>query len=483
MSPSAVTRFATPNGLLLTTLCLAQFMLILDVVVVNVALPVMQGDLGIAAVDLQWASTAYTLAFGGLLIVAGRAGDVFGRRRLFLLGLALFTGASLLCGAAQAGWQLFAARGLQGIGAAIVSASALALLTTSFPEGSERNRALGIWGAVAAGGAVAGSLLGGLLTDTLGWRAIFLVNVPIGIVVLVVAARIIPRREALTGNRLNVFSAISLTAGLALLTFALTRIDGQGISEGGTLAGIGALIALTLFVALERRHATPLVRFALLRKRNVASANAVAALTAGATAGATFFATLYLQLVLGYSPFEVGLAFAPVTLLIVLVSPRAATLAGWLGVRPLLLLGIACAALGTAYLSLIPTDGSYLRHVFPGLLLVGLGSALFFAPMLIAATSDVSEQDQGLASGLINTAPQLGGALGLALLSTIAAAVAGAGATATGDLVDGYRAGYLGALALFAAASVAALFAPGRQRAARPTMSAAGSGSAPSPSA
>ena len=452
---------ARPASLLV--LCLAQFMLILDVAVVNVALPSVQRDLGLTPAELPWVGTAYLLAFGGALILAGRAGDLYGRRRLFLVGLATFTLASVLCGLAQTGWQLLMARGLQGLGAAIVSPAALALLTAGFAEGEERNRALGIWGVVASGGAVAGQLLGGALTDLLDWRWIFLVNLPLGLLTLGVARRVLTESRPAVRPRLDLAGAAGLTAGLVLLTYGITRVQAAGLDRPGLAVVATAVVCLLAFVGVERLHPAPLVRLGIVRNRRLVAGNLIAALNAGAAGAAVFFATLYLQQVLGAPPLAAGAAFAPITLVIMLVSGRAARLVERFGVRALLLAGAALSAAGMLALSRVPVDGSYLADVLPGLLLVALGMGLAFVPSTIAATAGVGADDHGLASGLLNTSLQLGGAIGLAVLATLAAA---AGAAAGHDpavpaaLVAGYRAGYLGAAALCALTLATALLIP-----------------------
>ena len=451
-----------PLTLILTLLCAAQFMLILDVAIVNVALPSIQRELAILPPDLQWVGTAYTVTFGGLLVLFGRAGDLLGKRRLFTAGLLVFTLASALCGGAQAGLQLFVARGLQGVGAAAVSSAALALLTSTFPDGAGRARAIGIFGAVASVGAIAGQLLGGVLTDLIDWRAIFLVNIPIGVAGLVLAPRILAETGLAEQDGVDAAGAISLTAGLVVLIVGLTRLGSGAIdATAWVLLGAAALL-LAAFGAIERRHPQPLVDFTLFRNRGPAVGNAAMALSAGAVTGVMFFATLYLQLVLGYSALAVALAFAAVTLVIVLLSPRAATLAARIGARRLLLSGSALAAAGALSLATIPVDGNYAVNVLPGMLLVGVGMAAFFAPAMLAATSHVPAVQQGPASGTIGTSQQLGGAIGLAAAAAIGAAATEASrAGADAAAVAGYRAGFLAVAGLLALAALVSAFAPG----------------------
>jgi len=455
----ATGRFAGREAVRLAVLCAAQFMLVLDVVVVNVALPSIQSDLAIPDARLSLTAIAYTLTFGSLLVVFGRAGDLVGRRRLFLGGLGVFTVASLATGLAPGPWVLFASRAAQGVGAAMVSPSALALLTTGFPEGARRNRALGLWGAVGAGGAIAGQLLSGLITDVVGWRGIFLVNVPVGIAVVLAARATVEesRESAEPGTsrpRLDVGGAVLLTAGLALTILALTRVaERVGLTAGAAALAIGAAALLALFAHRERRHPEPLVRFSLFRLPGVRVGILTLVLNAGALGGAMFFTTLYLQRVLHYSPLAVGFAFAPITLLILLVAPRAGALTSRFGVRRLLTVGLAVLALGMVVLARVPEGGSYAVDVLPGLLLLAVGSGLAYAPTFVAGTSGVAATEQGVASGLLNSAQELGAAVGLAVLTTVAATAGGSGA---GGSAAGYRAGYLVAAVMMAVAALVA---------------------------
>jgi EmrB/QacA subfamily drug resistance transporter len=450
------------GALALIVLCAAQLMLIVDVVVLNVALPSMQRGLGIPAGQLQLTGVAYTLAFGSLLIVAGRAGDLFGRRRLFLIGLGVFTAASVLTAAAQDDSWLFAGRALQGLGAAMVSPTALALLTSTFAEGPERNRALGMWAAVGSGGAVAGQFLGGLMTDVFGWRSVFLINAPIGVLAIALATRLLPESHGQRKERLDLRGAALLSGGVAAFSLALARVAEHGF-DAPTLAGTAVAVALLAGFALaERHHPAPLVRADLLRNRGVRSGNIVLALLAGATGSALFFTTLYLQSVLDYTPMAVGAAFAPVTLIVLAVSPVVGRLTSRLGARTLLLAGTTLTLTGMLLLSRVDPSGSYFTEVLPGLAVVAFGNALAFAPTMIAATSGVDAEDQGLASGLLNTSQELGTAVTLAVLAPIAATVARAGGL-TGDAMAttaGYRAGFLAAAALLGLAAATAWRTP-----------------------
>ncbi|MGH3679488.1 MAG: MFS transporter, partial [Natronosporangium sp.] len=400
MTTTLPARTAPANRrLALAVLCGAQFMLIVDIVALNVALPSIQRGLSIQPGQIQLAGVAYTLTFGSLLIVAGRAGDLLGRRRIFRIGLAIFTIASVLTAAAQTGEQLFAGRALQGLGAAMVSSTALALVTSTFAEGEQRNRAIGIWGAIGSGGAVAGQLLGGLLTERFGWQSIFLINLPVGIVAIMLAGRLFTESRAGGRERLDLGGAALLTAGVATFSLTVARIAEQRVDPGLLALGAATVLLLAGFALVQRRHPTPLVQFGLLRNRGVHTGNLVLALLAGATGAALFFTTLYLQGVLGYSPSAVGVAFAPVTVIVLVVSPYAGRLAGRVGVRTLLVTGTTLAVLGLLHLSLVGVDGSYLTEVLPGLTAVALGNGLAFAPTMIAATAGVDARDHGLASG------------------------------------------------------------------------------------
>ncbi len=454
-----MTHVSNRRHLVLAVLCLAQFMLIVDVVVVNVALPSIRADLDIADSRVQLVAVGYTLTFGSLLILFGRMGDLFGRRRLFLAGLAVFTMASLATGLAASEAQLVASRAAQGVGAAMVSPTALALLMVTFREGERRNRALGYWGAVGSGGAVAGQLLGGTLTDALGWRAIFLVNVPIGVVALATAARHLKESRTDERPRLDGRGASLLVTGLAAGIVGLIQL-GEGGELLPTLAAAGtAVLLLGAFVVTERRHPAPLVDGELLRLGSVLPANLLLAVNAGMLGGTLFFTTLYLQAVLGYSPLAVGAAFAPITGVILLLSPRIGALVSTVGVRRLLTIGVVLSGLGMAFLSRLPSRGDYLTDVLPALLAVAVGSAFAYAPTFVAGTSDVPAGEQGVASGLLNASQELGAAVGITLLASVAAAVSSGGTPQ--DAAEGYRAGLLVAAAITALALAVVRRLPG----------------------
>lgn len=448
---------ASPRAatLRLVVLCVAQFMLILDVVVMNVALPSMRADLAIPDGRLSLVSVAYTLTFGALLIVFGRAGDIVGRRRLFLVGVAVFGAASLLTGLATDPWTVFTGRAAQGIGAAMVSPTALALLLSAFPEGDSRNRALGIWGAVGSAGAIAGQLLGGVLTNTFGWRSVFLVNIPVAALVIAVVLAVVADTRSDRPERLDLAGAALLTVGLFAVTGGLVRFAESGADTVTVvLAGIAAA-TLAKFWRVERQQPSPLVDRRVLTPRAVRVGNAILALNAGVVTATLFFTTLYLQVELGLSPLAVGLGFAPVTGIVLLVSPLAGRLVSRYGVRPLLVTGTIAGFVGLAHLARVPSDGTYLLDVLPGLALVATMAALSYAPAYVAGTSDIGTTDHGLASGVLSTSQELGAAVGLAILSTVAVATVGSATT-----LPGFRAGFVAAAAATLIALAVARAAP-----------------------
>src|SRR4051794_21888668 len=443
MSP--LTARKTSPWLVLVLVCFAQFMVVLDATIVNVALPSIQADLDFSAGSLQWVINAYTLVFGGFLLLGGRAGDLLGRKRLFLAGVALFTFASLLDGLSQSGGMLIAARALQGLGAALVSPAALSIITTTFADGPERAKALGVWGGIAAGGGAVGLLLGGALTQALSWEWIFFVNVPVGIAALALSARYVPESRAEKRPAgFDLPGAISVTAGLSLLVYAIVKAQDFGWGSTETLGLIGAALALlAAFVAIERRSKAPLVRLSVLRIRSLASANGVMLLVASGMFAFFFFSSLYVQEILGFSPLEAGLAFLPFTAGIMVGAGAAQQLIRRFGVRPIAVTGMFLAAGGLALLSGAGADGSYAADLLPGIIPMSIGMGLTFVPLTLIGTTNVSDSDAGLASGVFNTSQQIGGALGLAVLSTLAAnqssdaLAAGAGhAQAT---VDGFQ--------------------------------------------
>ena len=407
----------------LVIVCLAQFMVVLDATVVNVALPSIQTDLGFSAANLQWVINAYTLVFGGFLLLGGRAGDLFGRRRLFLAGVAIFSAASLLNGLATSEEWLVGARALQGLGGALVSPAALSIITTTFAEGEERTKALGVWSAIAAGGGAFGLLLGGILTDLLSWEWIFFVNVPIGLATAALAIRYVPESRA--PNRpdsIDLPGAVSVTAGLVVLVYAIVKAEDYGWGSSKTLALFAvAAVLLIAFVFIERSTKSPLIRLGIFRVRSLASANLILLLAIGGLFAFFYFSSLYVQQLLGYSPLQAGLAFLPVTAGIAIGAGIAQQLVKRIGVRVTGAIGSLVAAFGLYLFSRAQLDGTYLSDVLPAVIPQAIGMGLFFVPITLIATTNVGADDAGLASGLFNTSQQVGGALGLAVLSTLAA--------------------------------------------------------------
>jgi len=436
-------RPTTNRWLVLVLVCFAQFMVILDATIVNVALPSIQRDLGFSVGDLQWVINGYTLLFGGFLLLGGRAADLFGRKRLFLAGVALFTLASLANGLAQTPEMLVVARAAQGLGAALVSPAALSIITTTFAEGPDRTKALGVWGAIAAGGGAMGLLLGGILTQSLSWEWIFFVNVPIGLLAFALSARFVPEsRVPGRSAGFDLGGAVLVTAGLILLTFAIVKAEDFGWGDPRTLGlAAGAFALLAGFVVLELRLRAPLVRLSIFRTRSLAASNSAMLLVAGGLFSFFFFGSLYLQEVKGFDPLETGLAFLPVTAGIVVGSGLASQLIRRVGVKPVLVGGLSAAAAGLILLTGLEPGSSYAGGVLPGLLLIAFGMGNTFVPLTLAATTNVEGDDQGLASGVFNTSQQIGGALGLAILSTIASnTTASALAEAGGAVVPAARA-------------------------------------------
>ncbi|MBC9904386.1 MULTISPECIES: MFS transporter [Achromobacter] len=449
----------------LMVLCLGVLMIVLDTTIVNVALPSIREDLHFTETSLVWVVNAYMLTFGGFLLLGGRLGDLFGHRRMFLAGLVVFTVASLACGLAQGQTLLIAARAAQGLGGAVVSAVSLSLIMNLFTETGERARAMGVYGFVCAGGGSIGVLLGGLLTSALSWHWIFLVNLPIGVVVYALCLRLIPAAPpAAAGARLDVAGALSVTASLMLAVYAVVNGNEAGWTSTQSLTLLGAAAALmVLFLTIEARVESPLMPLGLFRLRNVATANIVGVLWAAAMFAWFFVSALYMQLVLGYSPMEVGLAFLPANLIMAAFSlGLSAKLVMRFGIRGPLAIGLFIAALGLALFARAPADGSFAVDVLPAMLLLGLGAGVAFNPMLLAAMSDVEPSQSGLASGVVNTAFMMGGALGLAVLASLAAArsagLAAAGAAPTLALNGGYQLTFLaGALIAGLAAALSAL--------------------------
>ena len=406
----------------LGVIVLAQFMVVLDVAIVNVALPSIKTDLHFSQESLQWVITAYSILFGGVLLLGGRLADILGRRRLFVAGILLFTVSSLLDGLAWSESSLIGFRALQGLGAALVSPAALSILTTTFNEGRERNVALGIWGAVSGSGAAAGVLLGGALTSAFSWSWIFFINIPIGVLVLAVTPWLLRESRAdLEHRHFDAAGAGSITSGLMLLVYAMTRAaqHGWGTTETiGLLAGSAVLIAA--FIVIEARSKAPLLPLGIFKLRTLAGSNVSGLLLGGALFSQFFLLTLYMQQVLHYSALKTGVAYVALTLTVIVFSGVAQALATRIGVRPILPLGMALAAGALVLFARLPVSGHYFWDLFPPFILSGLGLALAFVPMSIGALTGVAESEAGVASGLINTSQQIGGAIGVAAATTIA---------------------------------------------------------------
>src|SRR6476619_2436999 len=429
---------------ILAVVATAFFMTILDVSIVNVALPSISRSLHFSRENLQWVITAYSIAFGGFLLLAGRAADLLGRRRVFMVGVALFTLASLVCGLAQLEAMLITARAVQGLGAAIITPAALSIVMTSFEEGAERNKALGIWGALGGSGAAVGVLAGGLLTKYLGWEWIFFVNVPVGALVLVLTPRIVPESKREGAERsYDVLGAVLVSAGLALFVYTISRAPDVGWGSARTILLLIASGALLVgFLVNERRVHDPLMPFHIFRVRTVAGANVVGLLL-GAVIFANFFLlTLYVQNVLGYSALKTGVTFVATAGTAVLAAGVAQALTTRFGPKPIIVIGLVLLTAGMIWYSQIPVHGSFASDLLPGYLMVGVGIAFAFVPVSIAALAGVVEREAGLASGLINTSQQIGGAIGQAVASTVFAShlksLAGAARPTLADLAHAY---------------------------------------------
>jgi EmrB/QacA subfamily drug resistance transporter len=405
----------------LALVCVAMFMTVLDVSIVNVALPSIKTALNVAEKDLQWIITAYSIAFGGFLLLGGRAGDLLGRRRMFMIGIALFSVASLACGLAGSIGVLVAARVVQGLGAAIISPATLSIIMTTFEEGSERNKALGIWGAMGGSGAAAGVLFGGILTKYAGWEWIFFVNVPVGAIVLALTRPLV-RESRIPGLRgFDFTGAATITSSLALLVYGISKAPDVGWSSARTVGFlIAAALLLAAFLVIESRHPSPMMPFRIFRVRTVTGANVVGFLL-GALVFANFFLlTLYVQQVLHYSALKAGLTFLATAGTVIPVAGLSQALVTRIGVRPVLVAGLALLTGGMLWYSQVPVHGSFVPDLLPGYLMVGFGLAFSFIPMSIAALAGVEHDEAGLASGLINTSQQIGGALGVAIAATVA---------------------------------------------------------------
>ena len=458
--------------LALYILCLGDLMIVLDSTIVNVALPSIREDLGFSQTSLAWVVNAYLLTFGGFLLLSGRLGDIYGHRRLFLIGIALFTVASVACGVSTTPGLLVAARAVQGFGGAVVSAVALSLMMNLFTEQADRAKAMGIFGFVMSGGGSLGVLLGGVLTDTLNWHWIFLVNVPIGVAVIILTLKLLPGSHGSARGRLDVAGAVTVTASLMLAVYAIVNGNDSGWTSGQTLGLLGASVALlAAFIVIEARVRSPLIPLALFKLRNIVVANTVGILWAAAMFAWFFVSALYLQLVLGYSPLEVGLAFLPANLIMGAFSiGLSARLVMRFGFRIPLSAGLFVAAAGLVLFARAPVDGSFVVDVLPSMILLGVGAGMAFNPVLLAAMSDVDPSESGLASGVVNTAFMMGGALGLAVLVSLASSRTDSlRASAHGPLASlngGYHAAFLvGALFAASAAIIGGALLRTRQQA------------------
>ena len=454
---------ARRKWLALALLLGVQFMVVLDIAIVNVALPSIQKDLGFSERNLQWVVSAYALLFGGLLLLGGRVADLLGRRRLFVAGLVVFTAASLTSGLAWSEGVLIGARGLQGLGAAMITPAALSILTTTFAEGKERNAALGAWGAVGAFGAVAGVLLGGILTSALSWHWLFYVNVPVGILGLALAPVFLTESRDAHAKRYDIPGAALVTGGLITLVYAITQANNYG---WGSLATIGLFAAavglLAGFVGWELRAPEPLMRFGILRLRTVSGANVAGLVLGTAMFGMFLMLTLYMQQVLHYSAMKTGVGYLAVAGTAILWSALAAQLVTRVGVKPVLVAGMTALSAGLLYFTQVSVGGTYLGDLLPGFLLISIGIGFSFVPISIAALAGVQSAEAGLASGLINTSQQIGGALGIAALTSIATSTTNtkvaSGSPLPVALTDGFQSAFFGAAGVAILGILVALF-------------------------
>ncbi len=440
-----------------------QFMVVLDMAIVNVALPSIQVDLGVSRENLQWIMSAYALVFGGFLLLGGRAADLLGRRRVFLVGILVFTLASLFAGFAWSEGSLIGARSLQGLGAAVITPAALSILSTTFVEGRERNIALGVWGAVGGLGGAAGVLLGGVISDALSWPWIFFVNVPVGVAGVLLTPLLLHESRDASVKSVDAIGAVTVTAGLSSMVYAITRAGQDGWLAGPTIAFFAlSLSLLGAFVAWELRHPEPLMRFGILRIKTVSGANIAGFILNIVSLSMFLSLTLYMQLVLDFSAMETGVAYLAVALSAIVWSTVAAQLVNRVGVKRVMVVGMSTVAAGLAYFTQISVGGSYLGDLLPGFLLIGMGLGFSFVPISIAALAGIEPAEAGLASGLINTSQQIGGALGIAALSTIASsrtedALAG-GASQSDALVAGFHGAFFVSVIVAVLGVVASFF-------------------------
>jgi len=469
VTPSETAGAGDRKWITLALVVAAQFMVVLDVAIVNVALPSIKTDLHFTQESLQWVVTAYAILFGGALLLGGRLSDLFGRRRLFMAGLVLFTLSSAVDGIAWSSGSLIASRAVQGLGAALLSPAALSILMTTFREGRERNIALGIWGAASGSGAAAGVLLGGVLTASFGWPWIFYVNLPVGAALFALSPVLLRATRADIDHRhLDARGAATITSGLMLLVYAMTRASQHGWGSASTIGLLAASAALLVaFVAFELRSPAPLLPMRLFRLRTLAVANVAQLLVAAALFSQFFLLTLYMQEVLHYSPIQAGAAYLTFTLSVIVVSNVAQALVTRVGIRPVLPVGLTMAAMGVFYYTRLPVHGHYFWDLFPAMLVAGIGLALSFVPMVIGGLTGVGQSDAGIASGLFTTSQQVGGAIGVAAATTIATTFTaryvdvhpGVGVLSAGALTHGFQIAFyvLAALLVFAAALAASL--------------------------
>ncbi|AOP46131.1 MFS transporter [Streptomyces lydicus] len=457
-------RTAAPAWLVMLLVCAGQFLVILDVSVVNVALPAVRAGLGLSELGLQWIVNAYVITFAGFMLLGGRAADLFGRKRIFVLGLALFTVASLGGGLAQQPWQLIAARTVQGVGAAVLSPATLTILTTSFPVGPARTRAIATWTAVGAGGGAVGGLVGGVLTEYLSWRWVLLINVPVGAVVLLGAVLWLTESRQGAARRLDVPGALLVTGGLGLVAYGIVRTETDGWASSSALLPLAAgLLVIAVFLAVEARSKAPLMPLALFRLRSVSSANGAMVLAGAAMFSMWYFLSLYVQNVLGYRPLQAGLSFIPHSLCIVLGSKIGPRLMNRVGAKTLAVSGAVISAAGMAWQGTMDVHGTYLGTILGPGVLMALGAGLTATPVAAIATSGADPADQGLVSGLINTSRQMGGALGLSVLSTVAASRIAAGHGPAARAAGYGLAFHVGSLVLLAAILLMVVALPRRR--------------------
>jgi len=454
------------RGLALGVLAAAQFMVVLDATIVNVALPAIQQALSFKSdADLQWVITAYALAFGGFLLLGGRLADLFGRRKLFLTGVILFAVASLLGGFAQNSAQIIIYRALQGVGGALLSPAALSLVLTIFKEGPDRNKALGVWSMVAAGGGAVGLLLGGVLTQYIDWRWVFFINVPIAAIVIYMARKYVPASAPQVKESVDILGAVTITGSLMSLVYGLAKAAELGWSATSTIvAFVASAVLMATFIVNELRVKHPLIRLNIFKQRNVTGGSIIMLLMPAAMFGFFFYLSIFLQQVLGYSPTHTGVANLPFTLTIMITAATLSKKAASLNPQAVLVAGPLLVAAGLLYLSRVPVDAHYFTDILPGMVIMAAGMASVFVTATLAATNGVSPKESGLVSGLLNTGQQIGGAIGLAVLTVISTAAtrsylqSGAANGVNDALVHGFHRGFIAAAGFAVVASLVALF-------------------------